>query len=339
MMKVIICDNSYKDKWNEFVCKNSNDFGLLQSWEWGIFQATLGRKFFRFGLEEDNKILAIALVIKHQLKFGRSYFYIPRGPIMIDDDLVAQRQIEMLEFLFNEIKNIAKKEKTVFLRLDPAWRDNDHLGEILENSGFIFSGQVQPKSTLILSLLRSEDDLLKNMKSKTRYNIKVALKSGVGIDGGEKYFADFWSLMEATAQRNEITLHPKNYYKKLLQVLGEASKAELVVAKYEDKVIAANIIIKIGVWQVYLYGASDYEYRSKMAPYLLQWQSIISAKEAGCKYYDFWGVDENKWPGVTRFKNGFDQFKEPTNYIGSWDEIYSGLWYNIYGLIKKFKNF
>lgn len=337
-MKVIICNNFYKDKWNEFVHQNANDFGLLQSWEWGIFQATLGRKFFRFVLEENDKILAVALVIKHQLKFGRSYFYLPRGPIIIDDESVAQRQIEILEFLFNEIKKTAPKEKVIFLRLDPAWRDGEHLREILKDSGLVFSGQVQPKSTLILSLLKSEDDLLKNMKPKTRYNIKVAQKNGVQIDYGEKYFDDFWSLMEATAQRNEIIQHSKNYYKKLLQILGEASMAQLMVAKYENKVIVANIIIKIGAWQVYLHGASDYEYRSKMAPYLLQWQSIVEAKEAGCNYYDFWGVDENKWPGVTRFKTGFDQFREPTNYIGSWDEIYSGLWYNMYKLLKKKKD-
>ncbi|MEK7072610.1 MAG: peptidoglycan bridge formation glycyltransferase FemA/FemB family protein [Patescibacteria group bacterium] len=336
-MKVIICDNSYKDKWNEFVHQNSNDFGLLQSWEWGIFQATLGRKFFRFILEENDKILAMALVIKHQLKFGRSYFYLPRGPIFLSSrgsEATAAIPWDCFAMLAMTIKQLAQKEKAIFLRLDPAWRDGEHLREILKEAGFVFSGQVQPKSTLILSLLKSEDDLLKNMKSKTRYNIKVAQKNGVEIDYGEKYFDDFWSLMEKTSKRNEIIPHSKNYYKKLLQVLGEADMAQLVVAKYENKVIVANIIIKIGAWQVYLHGASDYEYRSKMAPYLLQWQSIVEAKETGCNYYDFWGVDENKWPGVTRFKNGFDQFREPTNYIGSWDEIYSGLWYNMYKLVK-----
>ncbi|MDO8668724.1 MAG: peptidoglycan bridge formation glycyltransferase FemA/FemB family protein [Candidatus Buchananbacteria bacterium] len=332
-MKVIIADDSYKEKWNEFVFKNSNDFGLLQSWEWGIFQTALGRPVFRFVLEDGDKILATSLVIRQPLKFGKSYFYIPRGPIMVDDEAVAQKQIDMLEFLFNEIKNIASKAKAVFLRLDPAWRDNNHLQKILNDSGFIFSGQVQPKSTLILDLVQSETDLLKKMKAKTRYNIKVAQKSGVEIDKGEKYFDDFWTLMLKTSKRNEIISHPKNYYKKLLQVLGESSMAELVVAKYENKIIAANIMIKIGSWAVYLYGSSDYEYRNKMAPYLLQWQSITYAKEAGCKYYDFWGIDEAKWPGVSRFKKGFDELREPTDYIGSWDEVYSGLWYNIYRLI------
>ncbi|NCN07642.1 peptidoglycan bridge formation glycyltransferase FemA/FemB family protein [Candidatus Falkowbacteria bacterium] len=337
-MQVKICDNSYRTKWDDFIINNSADFGLLQSWEWGIFQEVLGRHIFRVVLEDNSKIMALALVIKQPLKFGKSYFYLPRGPIVVNNELMADQQIETLEFLFNEIKQIAQQEKAIFLRMDPAWRDNDDLKNILKDSGFIFSGQVQPKSTLILDLTKSEGDILKNMKSKTRYNIKVAEKNGVQIDHGKKYFNDFWRLMEKTSDRNEITSYSKNYYKKLLEVLGESKKAELVVAKFENKVITANIVIKIGDWQVYLYGSSDYEYRSKMAPYLLQWQTIITAKEAGCKYYDFWGVDAEKWPGVTRFKIGFDETRELTNYIGAWDEVYSSLWYNIYNFFKTKKS-
>jgi lipid II:glycine glycyltransferase (peptidoglycan interpeptide bridge formation enzyme) len=173
------------------------------------------------------------------------------------------------------------------------------------------------------------------MKSKTRYNIKVAQKNGITIDRGEKYFKDFWNLTEKTSQRQEIISHDKNYYKKLLQVLSELGIAELVVAKYKGEVIAANLMISANKWCIYLYGASDYEHRNKMAPHLLQWESIKYAKESGCKYYDFWGVDDDKWPGITRFKKGFAQNKEFTNYIGSWDEVYSGIWYNMYKLLRK----
>ncbi len=337
MMKIITCDNPYKNQWQDFVVKNSTDFGLLQSWDWGVLQATLGRKVLRFAIIDDNKIIAVSQIVKQRLPFGRSYFYLPRGPIIINDKSIASTQIEMLELLFNHIKGFAKKEKAIFLRLDPAWRNSDDLTKILGDSGLIFVGQVQPKSTFILNLAKSEDELLTSMKSKTRYNIKVAQKNEVKIDKGEKYFEAFWALMGQTAERNEIIPHPKSYYKKLLEVLGENNLAELVVAKYDNQVIAANIMIKVGEWQVYFYGASDYKYRSKMAPYLLQWQCILMAKQSGAKYYDFWGIDELKWPGITRFKTGFNQTGEATSYVGAWDEIYSGLWYNIYKLIKKVK--
>ena len=47
-----------------------------------------------------------------------------------------------------------------------------------------------------------------------------------------------------------------------------------------------------------------------MAPYLLQWEAIHGAKEAGCKYYDFLGVADPNNPndslaGVSKFKERF----------------------------------
>ena len=170
------------------------------------------------------------------------------------------------------------------------------------------------------------------MKPKTRYNIKVAQKHQIKIDRGENYFPDFWRLMQKTSLRQEIKPHPQNYYKKMLATLGEEGIIKLMVAKYQGRVIASNLMVYFGDWAVYLHGASDYEYRQYMAPFLLQWQAITEAKNQGKKYYDFWGVDEKKWPGVTRFKKGFGAEKNFVEYLGADDEIYSKIWYNIYRL-------
>ena len=330
-MQVISGYQLTKNKWNNFVAIKAIDFGLLQSWEWGDFQESLGRKVFKLAvLDDQDNILALALIIKQPLKFSLSYFYLPRGPVISQ----SSEKFSILEILFQELEKLAKKEKAIFLRMDPAWPNLSLPPSFVKRGEWRYVGQVQPKSTLILDLTKAEAELLAAMKSKTRYNIKVAEKNGVIIDKGEKYFEDFWVLIQKTSGRQEIKPYSKNYYQKLLSVLGQVKLAELAVAKFEDKVIAANIIININHWSVYLHGASDYGYRSKMAPYLLQWQSIIEAQKNGDKYYDFWGVDENKWPGVTRFKTGFAPAEKFTDYLGAWDKVYSQLWYNIYTLVK-----
>jgi lipid II:glycine glycyltransferase (peptidoglycan interpeptide bridge formation enzyme) len=74
-----------------------------------------------------------------------------------------------------------------------------------------------------------------------------------------------------------------------------------------------------------------------MAPYLLQWEIIKKAKAAGCKYYDFFGIDEKKWPGVTRFKHGFSG--EEIKYPGTFDMIFNLTSYNLYRILRAIRRF
>ncbi len=326
-MKIINGQTLGQEKWDGFVSEQSADGGLLQSWGWGELQISQGKQIFRLAVEDNNEIKAVAQVIKQPLPLKFNYFYLPRGPIVKD-----LKDKETLDFLFVEIKKIAEKEKAIFLRFDPAW-PIENLEE-LKSRKLISVGQVQPKKTLILDLNLSEEDLLKQMKAKTRYNIKVAQKHGLKLAEGEEYFEDFWRLMEQTSDRDEFSAHSKKYYEKLVKVLGKFGLVDLLVVKDGDKVAAAMIASFFGHWAVYLHGASDYNLRDKMAPYLLQWQGILLAKKLGCISYDFWGVDEKKWPGVTRFKVGFAPEKNLTEYVGAWDESYRNFWYNIYRRIK-----
>lgn len=330
-MKAIFYQPQSAEKWDEFVRNNSSDFGLLQSSYWVKFQQSLGREVLMLAVEDEQQdILAVALIIKQPLKFGFNYFYLPRGPILADGRGDLDSQLSVMELLFAAIGRLALKHRAVFLRLDPAWQDNDSVRQLLSGLACQPAGQVQPRQTLILDLTKSGDELLATMKSKTRYNIKLAQKHGVKIISGREYFEDFWRLTEATSRRQEIVSHPRQYYKKILETLGD--NASIMAAIIDGRVVAANINVLYGDWCAYLHGASDYAYRDKMAPFLLQWQGIIEAQKSGKKYYDFWGVDEAKWPGVTRFKKGFAPANDFILYIGAWDKIYRPLWYNIYKL-------
>ena len=70
-----------------------------------------------------------------------------------------------------------------------------------------------------------------------------------------------------------------------------------------------------------------------MAPYLSQWEQIKEAKKQGFQIYDFWGIDEINWPGVTRFKNGFGG--KEIEYIGAYDYVFQPWWYVVYKGTKK----
>ncbi len=55
----------------------------------------------------------------------------------------------------------------------------------------------------------------------------------------------------------------------------------------------------------------------------------------GCKIYDFWGIDEKKFPGVTNFKRGFRG--EEIEYPLGVDIVFNNIWYQIYRIMKIIK--
>ena len=269
---------------------------FLQSKEWAEFQKALGRKVWE--VDGNN-------VIKHNMPFGKSYLYSPRC---------------RGDFL-NKIKEIAKKENAIFFKAEPV--------EINKNFGLRKSHDIQPSKTLILDITKSEEELLKQMHHKTRYNIRLAERKEISVKKDKNKFEDFWRLIQQTTKRDGFKPHPKEYYEKMLEVLG----IELFVAEYQNKIIAANIVVFYKKTAVYLHGASDYKHRNLMAPHLLQWHQILEAKKQECTEYDFWGINEKKWPGVTRFKKGFSG--REVIYPGAFDLVFQPVWYRIYKIAKK----
>lgn len=163
-MKITYFTNKDKKKFNEFVEKHELG-SVQQSFEWGkIASAT-----FWALAALDNKIRATALIIRKPLPFGKCWLLAPRGPICDFKD-------EVWQALFQEIKKIAKKENAVFLRIEPPLQKPPQLKDFKKAHA-----SYQPERTIKLDLSLSEGDLLKQMKPKGRYNIRLAEKKGVKV--------------------------------------------------------------------------------------------------------------------------------------------------------------
>ena len=316
-----------KSQLNNFISTQAHS-QFLQSWQWGELQKKSNHKIFRLGIKQNNRLVASAFFVKKTLPLGRSYFYCPRGPI-VNSQLI-------LEFLLSEIAKLAEQEKALFFRFEPERELR------IKNLEFrIFKTlDIQPSKTILLNLSKSEEELLKNMHQKTRYNIRLAEKRGVEIiEAKTEDFSEFWGLMEKTSQRDGFRLHDKNHYQAILEELNNEKKsnyspiAKLLLAQYQGRTIAAVLLVLFGDTVIYLHGASSNEHRNVMAPYLLQWSAIKLAKELGHKYYDFYGIDAIKWPGVTRFKKGFGG--EILKYPGTFDLVFSKELYTLYRLIRR----
>ncbi|MFH0779287.1 MAG: peptidoglycan bridge formation glycyltransferase FemA/FemB family protein [Parcubacteria group bacterium] len=339
-----------KNQWNDFI-RTQQMGSFLQSWEWSEFMATQKEKVWRLIVEDNGKWLAVIFLFKSNLKLGQNILYAPAGPVFADD--IANRR-EAMQAIQNEIDKIAGRENIMAFQIDPPGNEKI-MEQIFDDLGFQKSeDDIQPRHTLILDIRLPEEELLSQMQQKTRYNIRLAQKKGVSVIIDNAKFKAFYELQKQTMARQKFTYYPEEYYKKLL----ELPFVKLYLAKFEGKIVAANIMIFWNDTATYLFGASDYNARQIMAPHLLQWQAIKDAKQQGMWFYDFWGVGKpmmrinshanvankpknkkekrlEKWAGFTKFKMGFSPDAEITEYLGTYEKAYAPVKLGLYRFLRK----
>src|SRR6056297_1246629 len=168
-MKIVEIQDS--NRWDDFL-KNRRFPEFLQSSRWLDFQAEQSGKVFRLGVEsETGELVAGAGLVLKPTPLKRGYFYCPRGPVL--DRNVSNKE-EILIGLLKKIEDLAQKEKAIFLRLESNFDLPPDLEWKVEPTI-----EIQPGKTLVLDLGRPEEDLMKQMHQKTRYNIRLAFKKGV----------------------------------------------------------------------------------------------------------------------------------------------------------------
>ncbi|MFH1366795.1 MAG: peptidoglycan bridge formation glycyltransferase FemA/FemB family protein [Patescibacteria group bacterium] len=325
-----------KEKWDGFLAKQTKS-QFLQSWDWGEFKKALGVRIWRLGILNEGNLVGAGLVLKSPLPLHNNYLYLPRGPVfsfsLNSEEISAGYQI-----FTDKIKEIAKQEDSIFLKIEPAIEKPFSLN--LEKIGYHSAKNIQPPDTVILDLAKTEEELLAEMHPKTRYNIRLAERKGVKIifSQDKKDIDVFYKLCREVNEREKINSFSQKYYEKMFEAFG--SKFKIIKAEFEGKTLAVNLNLDFGDLETYNHGASCSECRNVMAPHLLQWESIRQAKKEGYKYYDFRGIaptddEKHKWAGITRFKKSFSP--KTTHYLGAYDFIFKSMLYQLYLLGKNLK--
>ncbi|MBU4016648.1 peptidoglycan bridge formation glycyltransferase FemA/FemB family protein, partial [Patescibacteria group bacterium] len=301
----------------------------LQSFEWGEFRRKTGIKVIRRGFFEKRKLVKGFTLTIHKIpKTPFSIGYLPKGDMPNKE-------------LIDELRRIGKEEKCIFIQLEPNIILNRHSGEEQGEDSRIDSGQARmtkldlvlaahplfTKYTFVLDLTKSEEELLKAMHPKARYNIKVAKKHGVEIieDNSEKAFSEYWRLMEETTKRQNFYVHTEKYHKLLRETLmikdspftkggrGDFNQltSHLFLAKYKGKILTAWTLFVFKDTLYYPYGASSSENREVMASNLIMWEAIRFGKKLGLKKFDMWGAlgpnpnPKDPWYGFHNFKEKY----------------------------------
>ena len=246
-----------------------------------------------------------------------------------------------------------RKEKAVFVRVNPPYPQE--LPREFQRPKILLR-QMEPERTILVDLTKIEDELMANMHEKSRYNIRLASRKGVVVRNAttdEKAFASFLELLRETTKRDGITSWPDERFWKFREIFMKegrdltAPRAELLVGEFNDKILAAAIVMLFGDSGTYLYAASSGEDRTSNAPSLVLWEAIREVKRQGCKWYDMWGVaptdDPNHpWAGITRFKSRYVKpgvTGKEINNIGTGDFVLDKTYYGLLRIAKQALDF
>ncbi len=307
----------------------------LQSWEWGEARKKMGIEVIRLG-EFSNERDSLTNI------FQLTIHPIPHTPYKIG---YLPRSVWPSQETLTKLQKLAAEKKIIFIKLEPyilkqdfSLENNQSELKIAPSSHALF-----PEWTLMLDISPSENELLQNMKPKTRYNIRLAEKKGVTVKelSNSKGFEIFSKLYFDTTHRQKYYGHTHEYHRIVWETL-QKNIAHILIAFYGDIPLAAYELFNFNKTFYYPYGGSSEQHRNLMGANLLMWEAIKIGKKLGCEKFDMWGSlapeynQNNPWAGFTRFKEGYNaQF---THLAGSFDLVVNPFMYSVYNSVHKIRD-
>jgi len=322
--------------WDELV-RTLPGGSLLQSWAWGEFKACFGWQPLRLAVSSGAATAAAQLLIRPT--YGLAAAYVPRGPLLSDDDDVNRA-------LLRSLRSVARRRRAAFLRLEPNVVEGTPGASVLHSlfqvAGFEPAEPLQPRSSIWLDLRSTPAELLAGATKGHRADVRRAQRNGVRVRVGRSPsdLDAFYSIMQATAERQQFAIHDREYYATAWRMFGAA--ARLLLAELAGETVAAFLVFGWGREAQYMYSGSNELGLKAGANHLLQWHAIAWANQRGCEVYDMWGVPDafgrmasaqgpeleqleaeakaNPLYGVYRFKKGWGG--RVVRYLPAYDQVY-----------------
>ena len=244
-----ISEEKYRKFWENHPLKS-----FLSSPEIGKLRESNGWDVYFVGVEKDKKLVAATMLVSHKRHFGKYEFYAPRGILVdfYDKDLVHYFVLEIKKFIkshhgyiFRMDPYLTYKERDIDGNVVEGGVDNssvvldlEHLGfkkvsiPNMEQVGWMFSLPLEGKS---------EEDILKEMKSGTRNKIRKTEKFGITVNElGYDELDRFQNIMVETGERKNFAVRDVSYFKKMYELFHDKGEVkyyvtELDLVKYEEK--------------------------------------------------------------------------------------------------------
>ena len=211
------------------------------------------------GLRDNKKLVCVALLLEKKLLAGYSYYYCPRGYVIDfnNHDLVKE--------FTDKLKDFARKNKSIFIKIDPAIKlhdldpegnvignDNSSIVNYLKSIGYKHLGynlgfeREQPRFTFRIDLDKPFDEVYSNMHPTTRKILNKGNQFDLDVYKGTiNDIEDFYVTMSETSKREGILQAPIEYYRTFYKVFNDVGMSDLYIVKANIKKVKDSFNNKI----------------------------------------------------------------------------------------------
>lgn len=237
-------------EFKKFADKNL-EITFYQTISWAHLKKKNGWVAHYLGLEKDNKIIAGSLILAKTLPIiKKKMFYAPRG------FLLDYKDKEVLKEFTKQLKEYAKKEHAIFIKIDPyvEYKEHDNNGNVVEDGldnsicvenlkslgykhfGFnLMQDTLQPRWMHVIETEdKTLDDVMKDMESKTRQILRKNERSGIHTrEISKEELPLFKDIMQHTSDRREFVDRPLSYYESMWDSLHDDGILKILVAEID----------------------------------------------------------------------------------------------------------
>jgi len=311
--EIVLSRDCVDRQWDNFLNQIPGVY-FAQSSLWAAAKSFQGWDTLRLTVRQRDDIVGGIQMLTREMPVLGNVGYVSRGPVLRDDDP------DLMSQLVGKLLQQAGHNRTQALILQPHGLGKGP-GKILLDKGFRPTERsVAPVHTLLLDLEPSSDDILAQMTSRTRYNVRLSGRKEIAIrEGTDDDLNGFIQLARMTGERQGFVVPTASFLQRLWERFAPEGHIKLFLAEYRQEVISAQLAISFGdtvfnkltVW-------SGKQGKRKPNDGLM-WGAIQWAKTNGYRKYDFGGLSpkganhyQDKEPlpeelkgTVTSFKLGF----------------------------------
>ncbi len=304
-MSVDITHHLPRKAWSQFVNENpsSNIFHTPEMFD--VFKRTRCYEPELWAAVNQGRILCILIPVNIKLFPNPLLRKLTTRTVVFGSVLMenSQEGHSALEELLRQYSRQAKK-KAIFTELRNVV-DLSNLKLLINKTGFYFENHLN----YLIHLDRNSDSVFKQIGSRTRKNIRRAIKKNLvyleSVDNLAK-LEECYNLLKNTYEKAAVPLADRSLFEAAFEILLPKGMLKITLARVHGYPVAVSFDLLYKKTMLGWYGGLDRKFGAYMPNEVLTWELLRWGCENGFELYDFGGAGRpSQKYGVRDFKAKF----------------------------------